>query len=146
MRWCMLMLGLTSLGMAADAPRPDAVQKDVRQLQGTWTVVAYGLEGKEVPDKGGRGTLVFAGDKLTVKVPLANLDHESTYQIHPEKKPKALDFRVTSGPSKGQTVEMIYELEGDHLKMCGGDRRPTSFSTRKDDPNHQLLWVLKRRK
>jgi uncharacterized protein (TIGR03067 family) len=48
------------------------------------------------------------------------------------KKPKQLDAVPSDGPIKGQTVEHIYEIEGDKLRIClalPGTNRPTQFKS-----------------
>ncbi len=68
-----------------------------------------------------------------------------TFKIDPAKKPKEID--ITHPAVKDGTVEGIYSLEGESLKMCYGKKdkdRPAKFSTKAGDRG--VLFVLKRAK
>ena len=117
----LLLILLLGLFLVADAPGAEAGKKATEKLDGTWTLIKAEVFGQASDVEGTKNTLTFKNDKITVHMPVANLDHEATYTVDPAKKPKQLDMMVTSGPSKGKTVLFIYELEGDTLKLCGAD-------------------------
>jgi len=57
-------------------------------------------------------------------------------------KPKTMDAVPSDGPAQGQTIEEIYQLEGDKLKIClalPGSRRPADFKA----PEGSGRWLLK---
>lgn len=57
--------------------------------------------------------------------------------LDPTSQPKTYDF-VTSE----RTIDGIYSLDGDTLRLCQGTKRPIGFATQKD--RQQVLFVLKR--
>jgi uncharacterized protein (TIGR03067 family) len=78
---------------------------------------------------------------VTVKWPMGR---ELTFPltVDPAKMPKAVDFAPPKN-SKQAPWPMIYELDGDALKLClgSGDKRPTEFANKQG-----LVVVLKRKK
>jgi hypothetical protein len=52
-------------------------------------------------------------------------------------KPKTYDFVMSE-----KTIEGIYSLDGDTLRLCHDTKRPVSFTTQKD--RQQVLFVLRR--
>jgi uncharacterized protein (TIGR03067 family) len=119
----------------------DAAKKDMKLLEGTWTVESATKDGKDF-DRIKNDKLVFAGNKLTVK--MKDRDENATYTIDPSKKPKTIDI---STEGKMERVEGIYEVKGDSLKICFGEpgtQRPDAFSA--GDGTNRFLVVLKREK
>ncbi len=119
---------------------------DQETLQGTWAVVEMEAKGEKAPDDAFSGTkVVIKGDRLTFA--LGTEARVSTFRLDPRKKPKVIALTPQDGPSKGQAVEGIYELDGDRLRLCfengDGKATPTKFATRKDD--EMRLLVLERR-
>ena len=45
-------------------------------------------------------------------------------------KPGTIDVTHTDGPQKGETLQGIYALEGDTLKLCFSICFPTEFSSK----------------
>ena len=59
--------------------------------------------------------------------------HEGTIKIDASKTPKTIDLIFNEGPEKGKAALGIYELGGDHWRMClslGASSRPTEFATK----------------
>ena len=57
------------------------------------------------------------------------------------------DIERGDGPNAGKTLQAIYQLDGDTMKVCyapAGQDRPTAFDT-KDKPGYALI-VYKREK
>jgi uncharacterized protein (TIGR03067 family) len=117
--------------LAADAPKDEAIQKEVKKLQGTWKVVAFEVGGKVQP---GPKQLVIKGEDFEGLAPNVK------FRIDPSKKPKTLDLINKDDPKK--VFPLIYELNGDELKIViplveagkGEEaKRPDSFQT-KDKP------------
>ncbi len=122
--------------LAADDPK-----KEAEKFAGTWGVVAAERDGKP-NDEIKNDKLIIAGDKITIKT--ARGDEDATFTVDPAKKPKSIDVK----PSKENvTIQGIYEIEGDNLKICfagPGGERPADFTTKAG--SKRMLITLKREK
>jgi len=139
----MMVIPMVALLLAADAPKDEAVQQEVRKLQGTWKVVSFEASGTDQTAKGPK-EIVIKGDELRGLAP------NVSFRIDPAKKPKTLDL-IDKGDSK-KIFPLIYELKDDELKIVfplvqasKGEqpKRPDSFQT-KDKP--LALLTAKREK
>jgi uncharacterized protein (TIGR03067 family) len=89
-----------------------------------------------MPWKGGQ--FVFGRDQVTVKLPRSK-EQTFAFTVDAAKEPHAMDF---AAPKKQAPWLMIYELDGDSLKLCiEHDKRPTEFSNKQG-----LVVILKRKK
>lgn len=141
--WLVFLVGLL---LAADAPN-DALKKEKAKLQGQWKVVGLEANGQPSPeDNVPKLTLVFAADKITAK----DEDKETPldYKLDVSTTPKLLDVTFREGDQKGKTLEAIYALDGDNLKICvnlgEAKNRPGEFATKQD--SGLVLLILKREK
>jgi uncharacterized protein (TIGR03067 family) len=136
---------LASLGivvvMTSLAVAQDAVKKDRGALQGKWTIVSVERDGK-AQDNFKDGIRVFQGDKYTITTK-SGTTLTGTFQLDPSKSPKAMDMMPGEGQFKGKTLQGIYELTGDTLKICfaePGKDRPKDFTSK----SGQVLAIHKR--
>lgn len=140
-------LVIATFAMAAAARAQDAAKQEMAQLEGEWSMVAGAASGVSLPEatvktgkrvaKDGETTISFGGQ----------LYFRAKFTIDPTKKPKAIDYAMTAGPTKGKTHLGIYELEGDTLKFCfaaPGKDRPTEFTA--DEGSQRTLSVWRRAK
>ena len=113
----------TKAGAKADAKADDTT--------GTWTAESAEMAGQPLPEAVRNSIrLVIKGDKY--KMTVANQVEEGTSKADATATPKTLDVSGTSGPNKGKTLQAIYELDGDKLKVCydlSGTARPKEFKT-----------------
>ena len=133
---------LGSLVLAEDAGKE---KKALAELQGAWALVRLEADGKDLPaEKVKGGKLTVKGDRYTFE--LGEVKVQGTYKPDTAKKPWTIDAVRTSGKEKGQTLLGIYEVRGKELKMClgrpGGERRPSSFSTKEGDGSR--LYVFRK--
>ncbi len=116
---------------------------DKDKLQGTWKVVSLEQGGKKLPEEQLKQIslrLVFAGDRVTFKVP--GQDQEGSYKIDSAQKPKHLDILLNNEKGEG-----VYLLDGDTLTICAGkpgDPRPKEFVSKQG--TEIGIMVLKREK
>jgi len=135
------------LGLVCTLPAvaEDAVQKDQKQLQGTWLVTGA--------EKDGQAFDRIKGGKLTVKdsnftiVTAGGVELKGDLRLDPAKKPRQLDLAHQEGLLRDKTWEGIYDLDGDDLKLCyaeadSGKPRPSEFKT---EPDSRLLLVIMKR-
>jgi uncharacterized protein (TIGR03067 family) len=118
--------------VAADEPRSDAAKKDTEALQGAWTMASVVVDGEPVPEDYARsGRLVVEGDRYTLTA--GQQTGISTFTVDPSKSPKQIDQKFIEGPQKGQSIQGIYELDGDTYRVCRGMRpeggRPTKLES-----------------
>jgi uncharacterized protein (TIGR03067 family) len=108
----------------------EATKKDLAQLQGEWTMVSGSADGQSMPDDMLKQMKrVCKGDELTVTMG-DRVFLKAKIVLDPSKKPKAIDYEMTEGFSKGKKQFGIYELNGDSFKACfnsAGAGRPTEF-------------------
>jgi uncharacterized protein (TIGR03067 family) len=61
----------------------------------------------------------------------------------PSKNPKAIDYQMTEGFTKGKTQLGIYELDGDTFKSsfsAVGAERPKDFTSKPGDGRTVSVW------
>jgi uncharacterized protein (TIGR03067 family) len=123
------LLTILGAGLLMTTDAKDTAQADAKRLQGKWVMTSGVMDGNEIPKDQLKGELNFKENKYS----WSTGDGQSgagTFTIDPSKKPKAMDVVPSDGPAQGQTIEEIYEIEGDKLKICmalPGNKRPTEF-------------------
>ena len=136
-RWP-VVLGVACAVVAVATAQPGT--DEAKKLGGTWVVESTSRE-KELANPWKGGQFVFAGDTATVKLPNEQ-EQTFTFTVDPAKMPKAMDF---APPKKSALAPwpMIYELDGDSLKLCMGTgvNRPGKFVDKEE-----IVVVLKRKK
>jgi uncharacterized protein (TIGR03067 family) len=135
-------MGLVLAGMlvTATALRADdaAIQKDLKTLEGEWTVKN---------ENGGEVHYKFKGDKLEITAP--SRSYKITVKLDPAAKPdKTIDFQIDEAPedAKGKTSKGIYKFEGDDVFVfCfrPEGERPTKYE---QIGYEQIVSKLKRKK
>jgi uncharacterized protein (TIGR03067 family) len=138
---------LAGVLLAADDDREEAIKNGLKQLAGTWSIVSVETDGKAQQDEDLKyQKMVVRGDRYTVRKGDQVIE-EGLLKIDPTKKPKWIDVTPTSGESKGNSFQGIYEVEGDTARDCfalPGKPRPTDFSTKRG--SDRFLRVYKRDK
>jgi uncharacterized protein (TIGR03067 family) len=109
---------------------PDANQKDLEKLQGTWAFVSVKFAGTAVSaDQARQSSYVIKGKNLTV-LPAGKSLGPIPFQIDTTLKPKAIDLLRPKVQIGVQPAVGIYELQEDRLLICfaqTGKPRPTAF-------------------
>jgi uncharacterized protein (TIGR03067 family) len=135
---------LSGLLVAADAPPKDAGKKELEKLQGTWVAVSGEHNGAKAPDAAIKGWKMFVnGNKMTFN-PQTD-EAQVVFELHPAKTPMEIVFTPLDGPRKGESRRAIYAFENELFKLCWdndekskNDKPPTGFSTKQGDG----LWIL----
>jgi uncharacterized protein (TIGR03067 family) len=136
------VMTISSLSAADD----QAVKKDMAQLQGEWTMVSGSADGQPMPDRMLKQMKrICKGDETTTTM-AGQTYMKAKITIDPSRKPKAIDYQMLDGFTKGKTQLGIYEVDGDTFKSCFGKpgaERPSDFTSK---PADGRLSVWKREK
>jgi uncharacterized protein (TIGR03067 family) len=122
------------------------IKKDLERMRGTWHAVSITQNGDSQPLEGALANLqvVITGDRRAVQA--GDIVYSRTvFRINPMATPRTIDVTMTEGALRGKTLLGIYEIDGDHQRIClapDGVARPTEFVS-KPDSGHTLT-VFKR--
>jgi uncharacterized protein (TIGR03067 family) len=109
-----------------------AAKKEQEKLQGSWKVVSSEKDGK--PHECTKDAeVVFDGDKLNIQL-IGEKPGKGAFKLDPSKDPKWIDCTILG---RG-----IYNVDGDTLRICWGEERPSESVSKKN----VYLLVLKRTK
>ena len=131
---------LCVLALGSDAPKEYDGAAEADDIQGTWELTGFECGPvREAPDY--KGVVTFRGGTYTASYSDGETIRGS-YRLDHARKPSHLDKRWTSGPYQGRTLECIYRVEGDTLRIAAPDhledvRRPQGF-------DHVIVAVYKR--
>ena len=144
----LLLVLAVGLLPAADKPKDEAIEKEVKALQGTWRIVAHQQNGEKAAENAtGLGTIVFTKDEIRIKHPRDVVDL-NPYQIRPGKDPKQIDVLFPDAMKTDARRLGIYSVERvgetDRLKICLAvcfdQERPKDFSIKRNNE----VFVLER--
>lgn len=121
----------------------DTVQKDLKALEGAWTISAMEVNGIEVPEKKLEGTtLTIKGDQYLIKI--KDRSFPTTIKLDPSKSPKEIDMIPTEGDKKDQVHKGIYSIDKESFKICRGlnpdQARPNQFATWPNTNYFVITW------
>jgi uncharacterized protein (TIGR03067 family) len=113
---------------------------ELEKLQGTWTLISYEMDGKQVRGEDEDHTFTFVGDKWIGKDGGQLVQAGTIKRIEVKDKFNTMDLLITEGVNAGATAVAIYVIEGDTLKyiVTTGSTRPTEFATKEGDDRHYL--------
>jgi uncharacterized protein (TIGR03067 family) len=121
----------------------DAIQREMTQLEGDWSMVFGEANGQVMPKETVKSGKRVAKDGETTITIGGRVFFKAKFTIDPTKKPKAIDYMMTEGPTKGKTHLGIYELDRDTLKFCfaaPGKDRPTEFTAKEGSQRTLSIW------
>jgi uncharacterized protein (TIGR03067 family) len=111
----------------------DTLKKEMSQLEGEWSMVSGEANGQAMPQEAVKTGKRIAKDGRTTIMIGGRVYFKAKFTIDPTKKPKAIAYAMTEGPTKGKTHLRSYELNGDTLKFCfaaPGKDRPSAFAAK----------------
>ena len=121
----------------------DAIKKEMAQLEGEWSMVSAEANGLSLPKETVESGKRVAKDGETTITIGGQVYFKAKFTIDPTKKPKAIDYKMTEGPTKGKTHLGIYELDGDTVKFCFAapeKDRPTDFTAKEGSQRTLSVW------
>jgi uncharacterized protein (TIGR03067 family) len=125
--------------LGADDKQTDA-KKEQEKLQGEWTMQSGERDGEQFPEELVKALKrTVTGDKYVITRDGETLA-KGTFMLDPWQKPKTIDGKM-EGADK--TVQGIYELDGDTLKICNGqpgEARPKEFATKAGSGLTLVVW------
>jgi uncharacterized protein (TIGR03067 family) len=142
---CTLQVTVPSQLAAQSKSDEDPIQRELKNLQGTWYHVSREAGGKQNAGEDKESLFVIRGN-LGIFKRRAMVGQVCTIKLVDAKSdPKKVDLIVTDGPYEGKVILAIYQVDGDVLKYCGGvDARPTSFTTNERDRVYSYCSTFKR--
>jgi len=116
---------------------------DRESLQGSWSMVSGVAAGMKVDDE---LRMEVKGNKISF-FSNGNLTVTATMRLQAEGESRLIDLSISDGGEASTTLEGIYALKQDELKLCVNLKekdRPTEFVSKPDSPT--VLVVFKRDK
>lgn len=138
MRTAMVLIGVLLLGGG-----PDANKAELAKLEGQWSMVSGEASGQALPPEMVQTGKRLAKDGETTIMIGGQVYFRAKIRIDPTKKPRAIDYDMTEGFTKGKTHLGIYELDGDTVKFCfaaPGKERPTDFTAPEGSGRTLSVW------
>ncbi len=161
---CITCMAWAGQGLAAEKPaspptaaeekvtasvpdKEDPLKRDQAAIQGKWQVVAMRAAGNPGPDAViAVMKYEFKGNRLIITP--AEPGPGYTFKLDPSSKPAAtFDMTPVGSKKPADTMQGIYVLDGDQLKLClGKKKRPTEMRAEAKDGFGQMLIELEREK
>jgi uncharacterized protein (TIGR03067 family) len=121
----------------------DDAKKEMILLEGEWSMACGQANGQAMPQELVKtGRRVAKDGETTVSIG-GQVYFKAKFSIDPTQKPKAIDYTMTEGPTKGKTHLGIYELGGDTVKFCfaaPGQDRPKEFTAKEGSQRTMSVW------
>lgn len=115
--------------------------RELKKLQGTWSLIAYHADGKRVKGEDKTHVFLFKGDQWSIQIGGQLFQAGTVQRIEVKEKLNTIDLLITQGGNIGVTAESIYAIEGDSLKYLNcGNPRATEFTTKPGDGRHYLTF------
>jgi uncharacterized protein (TIGR03067 family) len=134
---------------AAPAPRSakakltEEQKKELDRFAGEWAMVSGSIGGQAMPEAMLKTMKRdVKGNELTVTMN-GQVYFKATITLDPAKTPRAIDYAMNEGVTKGKTQLGIYEWEDGTLRFSfasPGKDRPGDFASKPDDGRTVSVW------
>jgi uncharacterized protein (TIGR03067 family) len=132
-RLCLPLAALLVLPLlGSDAPRGYDGATEADDIQGTWEFTRYEYGGRAARAPHFRDVTTYRGGTFTT----ARGDGDTirgSYRLDPASKPSRLVKCPVVGPQQGRATQLIYEVNGDTLRVAelfDADGHPQGFKDR----------------
>jgi uncharacterized protein (TIGR03067 family) len=149
MKSSLLLMSLLAAGTVTgvivypmNAHGQQAAKAEKEKLKGDWILVSNESRGfiaeifGQVPEPEKLKIASFSDMGIKLKID-GDPPRAAAYQLDPTAAPKTLDLTFEYGKDKKVTIQGVYELDGNQLKVCFdsfGEARPGKFPLRSKDP------------
>lgn len=134
-----LIAGVVSA--AAPGKPDDPVAAEYKALVGNYKIAKAILGGEDITEHLKEMKFeIRDGGKYTAQV--GELKDDSTFTVNLKKSPKEMDVKPSEGPNKGQTVKVIYKLDGDTLVMCYDHEKSENRQTKFESPSKTNVLLI----
>ncbi len=132
------------ISLVSAAAQDDAAKKDLKRLQGTWTMQALEVNGLNVAANSiQEAVLTIKDDRYELKLK-DKVINTFTIALDTSKDPKELDMLLLEGANKNQVHKAIYKIDNDLFVFCRGlnpdQARPNQFATWPDTGYFVVTW------
>jgi uncharacterized protein (TIGR03067 family) len=136
------ILALFACFATSAAGKPDdPVAAEFKALVGNYKVAKAVLGGKDITEHLKEMKFeIRDGGKYTAQV--GELKDDAAFTADPAKKPKEMDVKPKEGPNKGQTVKVIYKLDGDTLTLCYDHEKSENRQTKFESPEGTTVLLI----
>jgi len=121
----------------------DDAKNEMTLLEGEWSMASGQANGQAMPQELVKtGRRVAKDGETTISIG-GQVYFKAKFSIDPTQKPKAIDYTMTEGPTKGKTHLGIYELDGDTVEFCfaaPGQDRPKEFTAKEGSQRTMSVW------
>lgn len=129
---------IMTLGLLLGAA-DDAVQKELKRLEGTWVLVTMEAAGKKADDQEIARQPKWTVRGKTISFTKGGRDRELGFELNVSTEPKGIDLKDSSNPDKMGLG--IYKLDGDTLTIAIAPReRPTSLAATEGTATRLLIF------
>lgn len=113
--------------------------RELERLQGTWSLMAYEADGKQIQGEDPNHVFTFRGDQWSIHVGGQVFQAGRISRIEVHERRNAIDLLITEGSYAGATAFSIFAITGDSLQYLNcGEPRATEFKTMPGDGRHYL--------
>ena len=109
-----------SAGLGSDRCEPARGTDELKHLQGTWTLLAYAVDGKTLRGEDSQCTLTIEDDRWANTWRTESGGEQAEQGVirivDATGNPKVMDLVHDFGPYKGTTTRAFYQVEGDSMR------------------------------
>src|SRR5207237_5382084 len=111
----------------------DFAKYHAARSQGTWAAIRGETNGQPISENDLIHTrLDFKGDHVKADGPGQSGGGEGTFELDTSASPRRIKITRSEGPNRFAVMDGIYDLDGDHLRICMGEPedKVTEFKSR----------------
>lgn len=138
----LILVCLTSCTSVSHQSQQNTLERELRRLQGDWTIDSKSIDGRKQSDEVRKTTMTYTGHHWIQRKD-GVIINEGNSEFRPDTTPKEIDISPLGGPAAGKVLPGIYRLSGDKYESCfalPGKDRPTEFSSKPDSGHVHVIF------